>query len=1016
MPKQIACGHCGRSHPSVAEVRSCALGDDQSAPATDAPPSASAPPPAQPTPPDEPALRRPKRPAAASSRSSGAAARSRTSGSPTPSPPPSAIGTSQPLPTAFTPERLAGPVGLGRSVLLDPEAPVPEPWSDATELVAGPEVDDELVSRLLAAWRRRERLIVRWTGPRPQAEDRLDVPFDQLSPRSEIPGERLAFALSANTVDLLDGEHRFEPLARALALGAPPADAGSDASSSTAGAGDGDVVVDGRPVWVDGGPLTAHDGADLGGLDVVPRVQLVAGVLRAVAPGAVAATAELAPDQLQAVQHDGGPARIIAPAGSGKTRVLTERTRHLLAERGLAPPTVALVAYNRRARGEMAERLADQPSLTIRTLNSLALGIATGRAPFVADARAQGLETIGELDARRLLERLVPGKRRRQLTDPLEPWIDALSACRLGLRDPEEVEAAYGADVTGFAEVLPNYRAALAERNLVDFDEQILAAIQRLLTDPVARAAARRATPVLMIDEFQDLTPAHLLLVRLLAGPAAEVFAVGDDDQTIYGYSGASPEWLVDFDRYFPGAADHRLTVNYRCPPTVIDAAVNLLSHNRVRVTKTIAPGPDRRTEADSLVLNATVDPQAALVQRVDELRQVGVAAGDIAVLARVNAALLPAVVHLAEAGHPVARPLSIDRRVLERSGLAAALAWLRLAAAPEQRLASDDLRLALRRPPRSLHPRIVDWVCEQSSVKNLRALSERLNSERDADNVASLADDIEALRISHEKGSLPSELLDEVFHTIGLLGAASQLDQSQRTARRAAHADELAGLRAVADLCDDPARLEPWLLERLDRLPSINEAIDAGEDVITLATIHTTKGLEWDHVIVHDVRADLHPHRLATDTEEERRIFHVALTRCRHSVVVNAGPLGGSPFLAQMATARPADEPWPEEEAPALVLSTGAPRKKGGSGAKKERSAAGSPEEEARRAALTEWRLERCRTDGVPAYVVIDNATLDAIAAAAPVDLAQLGRIKGIGPTKLDRYGADILGVIGSD
>ncbi len=1001
MPKQIACGHCGRSHPSVAEVRACALDGDHSAVPSPplAEPTAEAP--SGRTDGPSPAPRRRSNPEASTRSSSGSApsARSRR--------PPSAssVAGSEPLPEAFSPERLAGPAALGRGLLLSPDAPVPAPWADTPELTAGPaDADDELVGRLLAAWRDRERLVVRWNGPRPTAADRLDVPFEQLTPSSDLPDERLAFALSANMVDLLDDRPRFAPVAHALALGA------------TASDGPGDVLVDGEAAWADGGPLTTHEGADLGGLGVVPRVHLMADVLRAIAPGTVAATADLAPDQLQAVQHDGGPARIIAPAGSGKTRVLTERTRHLLTERGLAPPTVALVAYNRRARAEMAERLADQPSLTIRTLNSLALGIATGRAPFVADARAQGLETIGELDARRLLERLVPGRRRRALTDPLEPWIDALSACRLGLRDPEEVEAAYGADVTGFAEVLPAYRAKLAERNLVDFDEQILAAIQRLLTDPVARAAARRAAPVLMIDEFQDLTPAHLLLVRLLAGPAGEVFAVGDDDQTIYGYSGASPEWLVDFDRFFPGAADHRLTVNYRCPPSVIDAAVNLLSHNRVRVTKTITPGPDRKTEPDSLVLNATVDPQAALVARVDDLRSVGVAAGDIAVLARVNAALLPAVIHLAEAGHPVARPLSIDRRVVERSGLAAALAWLRLASAPEQRLGGDDLRLALRRPPRSLHPRIVDWVCEQRSVKDLRALSERLNSERDADNVASLADDIEALRVSHEKGSLPSELLDEVFHTIGLLGAASQLDQSQRTARRAAHADELAGLRAVADLCDDPARLEPWLLERLDRLPSINDAAETGEDVITLATVHTTKGLEWDHVIIHDVRADLHPHRLATDTEEERRIFHVALTRCRQSVVVNAGPLGGSPFLAQMAAVRPADEPWPEEQPADLVLSTGAPKKRGASGPKKERSAAATPEEESRRSALAEWRRERCRADGVPAYVVIDNATLDAIAAAAPVDLAQLGRIKGIGPTKLDRYGADILGVLGTD
>ena len=156
-----------------------------------------------------------------------------------------------------------------------------------------------------------------------------------------------------------------------------------------------------------------------------------------------------------------------------------------------------------------------------------------------------------------------------------------LSACRLGLRDPAEVELAYGGDVAGFPEVLTAYRSELARAGAMDFDEQILRAIQRLLGDRRARATARAVAPLLLVDEFQDLTPAHLLLLRLIAGPAGEVVGVGDDDQTIYGYAGASPDWLIHFDRFFPGAADHRLTVNYRCPPDVVGGAVNLLSHNR---------------------------------------------------------------------------------------------------------------------------------------------------------------------------------------------------------------------------------------------------------------------------------------------------------------------------------------------------------------------------------------------------------------------------------------------------
>ncbi len=923
-----------------------------------------------------------------------------------------------------TPEQLAGPAALGRSVVIGPDDPVPEPWIGAVEVAASADADGATVERLHTAWRSRQRLVIRWSGPLPDPDPVLDVAFHKLSPRSEIPGERLRFAVTANAVDLTGPKPRFEPVARALQAGATlAADAEAEADV---------VTASDEEVWADGGPLATHHATELDGRAVIPRPHLVAGWAVPVPNDPPAPEAELAPDQLAAVAHRGGPARIIAPAGSGKTRVLTERARHLVANRGLSAGTISLVAYNRRAREEMGERLGDVPGLDIRTLNSLALAIATGAGPFAASpAGAAGYRTISELDARRLLDDLVPGRRRRQLADPLEPWIDALSACRLGLRDPDEIEAAYGGEVVGFATVLEGYRSALDRRSELDFDEQILRAVQVLATDPAARGVARRAAPVLLVDEFQDLTPAHLLLVRLLAGPAAEVFAVGDDDQTIYGYSGASPDWLVSFREFFPGADDHPLTVNYRCPPAVVAAASNLLSHNRHRVAKSIESGraeeatepvgPDGASSTvEPLVVNDGMDPQRALVERVESLLAAGANPESIAVLARVNAALWPAAIYLADAGVPVARPLGVDAHLLERSGVAAALGWLRLAVAPEQRLGADDLRLALRRPPRSVHPKIVDWICEQRSVKHLMALADRLTSERDSQRVSELATDIELLRGEAARGATTVELLDLIYDEIGLLGAASQLDSSQRTARRAAHADELAAVRALAAIGPAGDELEGWIRDHLAALPHRDDP-DRGP-AVALATIHATKGLEWPHVIVHDVRGDLYPHRLADDREEERRIFHVAITRARESVLVNAhprqAPVAASPFVAELAAPRPADQPWPADTEPGARPGQpgGGPGSSAGNGAKKprpERAEPSGPAAASRREALAAWRTERSRADGVPAYIVLDNATLDAIAEAAPEGLVALGRVRGIGPTKLDRYGDEILGVL---
>ena len=992
MAKQIACGHCGGSHPSVAEVRACA---------------ATSPPLTVGEQPQE---------FSAEHWSNPAPARARQAAQATPAP--RAKPAAPPIVIERTAEQLAGPARLGRSLLLSPGDEPPAPWTDVTVVKADVDCDSETVDRLHLAWRSRERLVIEWSGPLPDRDPVLNVDFPALTPASELPGERLRFAVTANSVNLLGPKPDFEPIRQAAA-------AGAKVGAETAA---GDIVLpDGTEAWADGGPMDLFTSNEVDGTPVVPRPHLVATIAQAETPDPPRPQAELASDQLEAVGHRGGPARIIAPAGSGKTRVLTERTRHLVADRGLHPASVCLVAYNRRARQEMAERLGDVGGLDIRTLNSLALAIATGSGPFTTSRGRRSLSTISEIDARRLLDRVVPGRRRRQLTDPLEPWIDALSACRLGLRDPEEIESTYGADVAGFPEVLDAYRSELRRRGELDFDEQILSAVEILLTNPEARTVARAATPILLVDEFQDLTPAHLLLLRLLAGPAAEVFAVGDDDQTIYGYSGASPDWLVDFSHFFPGAESHPLTINYRCPPRVVEAAANLLSYNRTRVAKTInaRPRSDASTsntssdtpgsDVEPLLINSESEPHQRLVDQVGSLLASGAAPGEIAVLARVHAVLLSATVYLAHAGHPVAKPVGVDSHVLDRSGIGAALSWLRLATAPEQQLRADDLRLALRRPPRSLHPKITDWVCEQRSVKELMALAGRLTKEREANLVTEFSADIQRLREEADSGSSTVELLDFVYHDIGLLGAASQLDQSQRTARRAAHADDLSALQALAAIGPEPDGFEAWIRNHLDTIPRFDDP-DRG-DTITLATIHTTKGLEWPHVIVHDVRGDLHPHRLATDIEEERRIFHVAITRCRSSVLVNAVPKGSgptSPFVAELASPRPTDLAWPE----AVVVSSGrgdqaAPTSRGGAAKKPTRSEPSNPAEAALRASLTEWRTTRCKADGVPAYIVVDNATLDAIAGARPTSLADLGRIKGIGPAKLERYGAEILGIV---
>ncbi|MEM8707712.1 MAG: ATP-dependent DNA helicase UvrD2 [Actinomycetota bacterium] len=649
------------------------------------------------------------------------------------------------------------------------------------------------------------------------------------------------------------------------------------------------------------------------------------------------------------------------------------------------------LAFNVRARAEMQERTQDLPGLEIRTLNSLALAIVAGRAPFVRPRSAPGSQVIDEPQVRRILDDLV-STRRQAMADPMAVYLEALTSTRLGLRSPEAVEREFAGDVRDFPAVVEGYREALARNGLLDFDEQILGAIEVLCRDPQARAAARRACQIVLVDEFQDLTPAHVLLVRLLAGPEANVFGVGDDDQTIYGYAGASPAWLIDYADLFPGAGTHDLTINYRCAPAVVDGARTLLGHNRRRIVKTINPRPGRESDDGALDVATSADPSGATVQAVKHLVDDGVAPGDIAVLTRVNATLLGPLLGLDALGVPTTKP--VDARFLERTGVSAVLAWLRLAVAPEQRLGGRDLGIAVRRPPRGIRPNLVDWIAEKPSLREVAMLAGRLNSEKDQMKVEDVVTDLGRLRQLADDGADTSELIVAIRDEIGLGSALdNRLDASRRSVDRSAHGDDVAALLAVAELEPDATRFPEWLAERLEH----GEHDPAG---VQLSTTHRVKGREWPHVIVHDATAGLFPHRLASDVEEERRVFHVAVTRSSRRTLVVAGT-PASPFVDQLTTE--ADPNAPEPEPPTRPRADA-----GGVRTTKAERPEGPVAD-----ALRTWRFEKARAAKMPAYVIFNDATLAQLAASMPTSEGELLRISGIGPVKVERYGDEILAII---
>jgi DNA helicase II / ATP-dependent DNA helicase PcrA len=875
-----------------------------------------------------------------------------------------------------------GPDELGRNLVVDAGGVAGDPWSSAPRLLIDAAVldaPDDALDRLRTAHHSATRLVIELaTSFDREPMLKTDAAPYELGPTFRFDREELHHLVWVNSVDARNPDRPvWIGLDRAVAAGATAVDPG----------GIGDVVLpDGVRVWLDGGPVRHVDPID--GVAVLHAVAVEHGSLAV--PEANVCAADLAPDQLAAVTHRGGGARIIAPAGSGKTRVLTERARHLLERWRLPPSAVSLVAFNKRAQEEMVERTRDLPGLQVRTLNAIALAIVNGVAPFAA--QPQSWRTLDEPDVRRIIGDLVDFPRRRN-SDPIGPWIEALTVIRLGLVEPEEVESRYDGDVDGLAATWPAYRSTLERRGAVDFDDQIYRALLVLLRDPTARRTAQRACRIMLVDEFQDLTPAHLLLIRLLASPGGAVFGVGDDDQTIYGYNGADPAWLIDFAELFPGSGDHPLEVNYRCPAGVVDVVDRLLRHNHRRVAKTIRAAS---SDAGGWSIDTNVDAVGASRSAVEQAIAAGAATSDIAVLSRVNALLAPVQVALVVAGVPIAGGVGLE--FADRTAVRTVLAWLRLAAGGRGGgLASDDIREALRRPSRSFHPRITDWVSEQSSVVELNKLAGRLTNERDAERVIDFAADVQTLQKMVASGATTSDVLLALIDEIGLAGSVASLDANRRGMNRSAQGDDLTAVTHLAALHDDPATFERWMRSQL--------AVKRAPGGVLLSTVHRVKGQEWPHVVVHLADAEQYPHRLADDVEEERRLFHVAVTRAsRHATIVTgAHP---SPFVAELTTepsaARVVSSHRPEPTAP-RVRSSSAPA--GDPAA--DLDAAGQQ----RFAALRDLRNEL--RDGKPAYVVFDNKTLAAIARQAPTTLRDLGRISGIGPAKLERYGEAVIALM---
>ena len=760
-----------------------------------------------------------------------------------------------------------GPEVLGRGAVvpLGVESPFPgERVSISGRLLGAPRELAEVVDRLHRAWAERRRVVVELLI----GNDVLRSPVVDESEPWELPSdhtvlaERLHFLIWNNNWDMLNGEPVWWWARKAERLGAGR---GEKADITLPG---------GEEAWVDGGPRSAQLG-----VPTVHSESVLCGRL-AVQPGTSPyLPGILADDQRAAAANPSGPVRVIAPAGSGKTRTLGARLLHLVDDRGVEPEIVTAVAYNNRAAKEMRDR-RERPDLNIRTIHSLGWAIVRERDPSV--------KLLSERQVRSLLRRLVP-RPPYISNDYLAPYLEGMGEIRIALRDPIEVGTLRG-DCDALADVYERYKELLIDRNAVDHDDQVYEAIRILLRDPEARKRWQHRCRHLLVDEFQDLTPAYLLLLRLLASPALNVFGVGDDDQTIYGYAGADPGFLIDFDHLFPGASESALEVNYRCSPEVVEAASALLSHNRHRVDKTIrSASPHRDGDGFRVIPASSREMATATAEVISDWIAGGVEPERIAVLTRVNTSILPVLAALDARDIPFCSHL--DASTLKRTLVKSALAWTYMATRPDV-IPRDRLVETLRRPSRGIvgvvQPLVPKGGLQARDFSELGEGLPRYHRTRWNEYILDLA---VASRVADRSATF--DLLEFLYNTIGLARSAKDLDSGRTKVERSTHSDDLVALIRTAAVYGDIPTFEVKLGALMGRCGSESPGV-------TATSIHRVKGLEWDRVVVFGADSGLIPHRLAENIEEERRVFHVAITRSRRETVVVAEAGNESPFVSE--------------------------------------------------------------------------------------------------------------------
>ena len=600
----------------------------------------------------------------------------------------------------------------------------------------------------------------------------------------------------------------------------------------------------------------------------------------------------LNPEQRQAIESLDGPVLVLAGAGTGKTRVLTSRLVQLLWTRKARPFELLAVTFTNKAAREMKDRVG---ALLGRPVEGWWLGTFHSLAARILREQAEqaGLKpnfTILDTDDQlRLLKQILEAEGFDDKKWPARVILSAFERWKDRGLTPDKVSAGEAGDVAGgrAVELYRAYQARLLALNACDFGDLLLHNLTLFQADPEVLKVYQDRFRFLLVDEYQDSNVAQYLWLRLLAQGHSNICCVGDDDQSIYGWRGAEVGNILRFEKDFPGATVIRMERNYRSTPNILAAASGLIAHNEGRLGKTLwteaeaDPGPPVRIrglwdgEAEARFVGEEIEALQRKRHRLSE----------IAVLVRTGAQTREFEERFITLGLPyrvVGGP-----RFYERREIRDALAYLRILASPSDDLAFERIVNVPKRGIGDATLRLIHAAARAGDKPLLAAAADLVQTDELRPAARRSLGDLITGFVRWR------QLTDQIPHTEL---AEIVLDESGYTAMWQADlsADAPGRLENLKELVSAMAEFES-LAGFLEHVSLVMETIQGeGQDLVTVMTLHSAKGLEFDTVFLAGWEEGLFPNQRALDEtglkglEEERRLAYVGLTRARRQAIVS--------------------------------------------------------------------------------------------------------------------------------